>query len=274
MSDPLGEQLLAAGLLDRDRLATAELAQQIGDIRRGIEPGDNLARIVIQLGFVDARDVARVECEVLGKVSYFLVDGFPVTPDVAAQAQDPSLGDALLPLYKHGSTLVLLASESPSIETRQAVQITFDVRDLQLLPIAADRLQELSKNIQRTAGLRRVASVRLGEILLRDGHIGPQQLEQALHSARTIWFWLLICLIAVMKGALKWKPSDRTASETAPRRTTTPVCPAPTTVTDAAKMMTAKTAVIASMKTLIVFFPALGFGVDLVIGKFLLFIVC
>ncbi|MDR2390187.1 MAG: hypothetical protein LBE84_00695, partial [Planctomycetota bacterium] len=69
MIPPICADLHERGLITGEQMKAVTLASQVGDFRRGIEPGDPDYKIAIILGFVKSGDVAVSIAKSLGLIS-------------------------------------------------------------------------------------------------------------------------------------------------------------------------------------------------------------
>ena len=207
MSEALAETLLKRKALTAEQLRAAQAAQQVGDVRRGVNPGDPLGQICILLGFAQPVPVALALCETYNLVNYLLIDNFPVDPLVAARVDiaqarayqalpllrlergrywPVALESAPWPLHRpeRGRYLFAAAVFLTDDARRYFRSVLDDFRVVEYLPMPGVNAASLLDNVASMLASRGALGVRLGEILLRDGHIAAQALEQALHSSQ------------------------------------------------------------------------------------------
>ncbi len=96
--------LLEKEAITADQVKAITLASQVGDFRRGIDPGDPTFKIAVLLGYAKPGEVAVEVAKALGIVTYVMVDGFPVDPLLpVALPRDFIEKHAVLPLVRDGN---------------------------------------------------------------------------------------------------------------------------------------------------------------------------
>ncbi|MDR1535966.1 MAG: type II/IV secretion system protein [Planctomycetota bacterium] len=186
MIPAIGNNLLQNRLLTEEQLKAVALASQVGDFRRGIEPGDPDYKIIILLGFVGAGDVATTLAKAMGFVAYILIDGFPVDPALPVAVDRGFIDKTLaLPLLKDGSDRVLVAVSGPlPAEAANHLTKTLNVKELQYLPVRRSELSSLIVKVFDVLKQRGMQGVRLGEILVREGLIPKDKLQATIAAAQ------------------------------------------------------------------------------------------
>ncbi|MDR1611316.1 MAG: Flp pilus assembly complex ATPase component TadA [Planctomycetota bacterium] len=186
MSYDIGEKLLESGLIDQKQSQAAVLASQIGDFRRGIDPGDPLFKIVILLGFAQPGPVALLVAKEMGAVAYVLIDGFPVDPHLALGIKREFADEhGVIPLVKDGKEAVLVAASSPlAPEDVKYLTDAAEVKKVLYLPVQRDAMPALIAKIYESLKSREVQGVRLGEILVREGLLSGDNLHRTISAAQ------------------------------------------------------------------------------------------
>lgn len=186
MFEDVGEKLLEKELITQDQLKAAVLASQIGDFRRGIDPGDPIFKIVILLGFASSADVAQAVAKSMGAVAYVVVDGFPVDPHLPLVVRQEVAEKYLaVPLLRDGKEMALVAASAPlSQEASKLFMESLDVKSLQYLPVRRDDMPPLVRNVYDALRQREGQGVRLGEILVREGLLPKEKLQTTIAAAQ------------------------------------------------------------------------------------------
>lgn len=95
--------LLEKGAVTPDQMKAITLASQVGDFRRGIDPGDPTFKIAVLLGYAKSGEVAVEVAKALGIVTYVMVEGYPVDPHLPiAVPRDFIEKNLALPLVREG----------------------------------------------------------------------------------------------------------------------------------------------------------------------------
>ncbi|MDR0362453.1 MAG: Flp pilus assembly complex ATPase component TadA [Planctomycetota bacterium] len=186
MSYDIAERLLESGLITKEQQQAAVLASQIGDFRRGIDPGDPLFKIVILLGFAQPDAVAVLVAKEMGAVAYVLIEGFPVDPHLPAGVKREFAEEHnIMPLVKDGKEAVLIAASAPL--DREGVKYVTDVagvKNILYLPVQQDAVPAFVNKVYETLKSREVQGVRLGEILVREGLLPKENLHRTISAAQ------------------------------------------------------------------------------------------
>ncbi len=186
MIPSVGADLLAKKLITEEQMKAVTLAGQVGDFRRGIDPGDPDFKIIVLLGFAKPGDVAAAVARALGVVAYLLIDDFPVDPHLPVSVQrDFSEKNLALPLLRDGKNLALIAASAPlSQDSTRFLSDVLDVKELQYLPVRREDLPNLITKVYDTLKAREVQGVRLGEILVREGLLPKEKLQTTIAAAQ------------------------------------------------------------------------------------------
>ena len=187
MIPDISEVLLEKGLITEEQMKAVVLASQVGDFRRGIDPGDPVFKIAILLGHAAPGDVAVVLAKALGIVAYIMIEGFPVDPHLPpAVPKDFIEKHQVMPLLKDAKNLALVAASSPlPPESTQLLIETLDVKELVYLPVRPDDLPPLIEKVFQALKSREVQGVRLGEILVREGLLPKDKLQETISAAQS-----------------------------------------------------------------------------------------
>ncbi len=182
----VAEALLEKGLITPEQMKAIALASQVGDFRRGIDPGDPTFKIVVLLGYASPGDVAVTVAKVMGAVAYVMIDGFPVDPhlpvSITREFTDKHL---VMPLLRDGKKTALIAASSPlSPESTRFLADAIDARELQYLPVRREEMPAFIAKVYETLQHREVQGVRLGEILVREGLLPKEQLQTTINAAQ------------------------------------------------------------------------------------------
>ncbi len=180
------QDLLGKGLITEEQLKAVALARQVGDFRRGIDPGDPVFKIAILLGFAHPGDVAVAVAKAIHVVSYVIVEGFPVDPHLPVSVPRDFIDRHLaLPLFKDGKNLALVAASAPlTPEANRHLCEVIDVRELQYLPVRREEIPILIEKVFEALKQRSVQGVRLGEILVREGLLPKENLQTTINAAQ------------------------------------------------------------------------------------------
>ncbi|MGD0094189.1 MAG: ATPase, T2SS/T4P/T4SS family [Planctomycetota bacterium] len=184
MSTRLAELLLAKNAVTRDQLEEAMQAQVCGRTELGIQEGDFLGRTLVLLGYVKPREIMRLIVAAQGKKDHLLLSGWPVDLALAsAIPEESALACHILPLIHLSGHLPMVLSGGPlPQEARQELCALLKV-DVDDLPAPEESVDALARQLY--ASLRaRPARSGLGEILLREGLLSRNRLEDAVQAAR------------------------------------------------------------------------------------------
>ncbi len=186
MIPSVGAELLAKNLVTEEQMKAVTLAGQVGDFRRGIDPGDPDFKIIILLGFASPGDVAAAVAKAMGVVAYLVIEGFPVDPHLPVSVQrDFAEKHLVIPLLRDGKNLALVAASAPlPPESVRFLSEVLDVKELQYLPVRRDDMPDLITKIYDTLKQREVQGVRLGEILVREGLLPKEKLQTTIAAAQ------------------------------------------------------------------------------------------
>ncbi|MCL2001021.1 MAG: Flp pilus assembly complex ATPase component TadA, partial [Planctomycetes bacterium] len=180
------DELLAKKLITEEQVKAVTLAGQVGDFRRGIDPGDPDYKIIILLGFASSGDVAMAVAKTMGVVAYLVIEGFPVDPHLPVSIQrEFSEKHQVIPLLRSGRNMALVAASAPlAPEPARFLSDVVDVKELQYLPVRREDLPDLITKIYDTLKQREVHSVRLGEVLVREGLLPKEKLQTTIAAAQ------------------------------------------------------------------------------------------
>jgi len=183
----IGQLLLEKGLITRSDLLEAERIQHQGCEGSGLPPGERFGSIIIRKGYVSAMEVVRALCEQRSVDDYMLVGRYIVSPSLIAGVPlevarrynmlplvciDEEAGEALF-----ATTEVPDADESAEIEHLVGLEIDWvQVKDRNFAGVI-DRVYSMMAD-------RGVSSVRIGEVLVREGLVTVEEVDWALNIAR------------------------------------------------------------------------------------------
>jgi type IV pilus assembly protein PilB len=179
--------LIDRGIVSEADLAAAERIQRDGDAGLALPVGEKIGKIIIRMGRASAMEVIRALCEQNRIDDYILVGNYIVSPGLVAQVP--------LEIAKRFSILPLVCCAAQGTEvffgTDRAYSAaqTREVEELLGLKIEWVELREknLGKVIERVYAQmaeRGVRSVRIGEVLVREGLASHDEVEWALKIAR------------------------------------------------------------------------------------------
>lgn len=182
----IGPALLEKELVTEDQMKAVVLASQVGDFRRGIDPGDPVYKIVTLLGYAKPGDVAVEVAKAMGVVAYVMVDSYPVDPHLPpAVPRDFIDKHMVMPLVREGKSLALVAASAPMApDSTQFLADVLDVRELHYLPVRKDDMPGLINKVFESLKQRETQGVRLGEILVREGLLPKDQLQTTINAAQ------------------------------------------------------------------------------------------
>ena len=186
MIPEVGGDLLERKLITEEQRKSVSLASQLGDFRRGIDPGDPDFKIAVLLGFAKPGDVAVSVAKALGVVSYVMVNGFPVDPHLPpAVPREFADKHLTVPLIKDVKGQVLAAASSPlSAEALRQLAEAVSAGEVHYLPVRRDELPGLIAAVYDAVNQRETQGVRLGEILVREGLLAQDKLQATISSAQ------------------------------------------------------------------------------------------
>jgi type IV pilus assembly protein PilB len=185
MSVLLGELLVEKGLVTPERLSEALSLQRDGDKELGIAEGEKLGRILLSKKIIEPMALVKVLYEQKGGVDFLFVGDYMVEPRaVSWLPEELAMKYIILPLVSMDDETLLVATtngvshklmDMVSAEIGRAVE-PVEVHD-DMLPLLIERCYALFKK-------RGLSSLRIGEILLRDGYLAADSLEWALEESR------------------------------------------------------------------------------------------
>ncbi|MCD6405278.1 MAG: hypothetical protein J7M19_05595, partial [Planctomycetes bacterium] len=186
MSRKIGQLLLSKGLISSGDLAEAQRIQREGNPELDLAPGEKLGRIITRGGFAPPMDVVRALCEQRSIDDYMLVGRYIISPSLVARVPlEVAKRYNVLPVVSlDGSGEALFATvKMPSADETAEME--------SLLGLAVEWLEvkdrHFSRIVDRVYALmveRGVSSVRIGEVLVREGLVTLQEVEWALRIAQ------------------------------------------------------------------------------------------
>ena len=182
----ISDALLEKELITADQMKAIALASQVGDFRRGIDPGDPVFKIVILLGYASPGDVAVAVAKALQVVAYVMIEGFPVDPHLPLSVpREFTEKHMVMPLLRDGKRLALIAASAPlQPESVRFLTEALEVKELQYLPVRREEVPGLIEKVYGTLQQRESQGVRLGEILVREGLLPKEKLQTTINAAQ------------------------------------------------------------------------------------------
>lgn len=187
MAQKIGQLLLENGLLTQADLLETERIQREGCERSGIQPGERFGSVAIRKGYVSAMDVVRTLCQQHSIDDYMLVGHYIVSPSLVAQVPLELARRynmlALVCLDEESGEALFASTEVPAEEAAAEIE--------RLVGLKIDWVQVKDRNfagvIDRVYSMmadRGVSSVRIGEVLVREGLVTVEEVDWALTIAR------------------------------------------------------------------------------------------
>jgi type IV pilus assembly protein PilB len=181
----IGQILLDRQLITVQQLAEARVLQVQGDPKLGVRRDEKLGRVLIKLGYITPSDLIRALCDQDRHVDYLVFDKYLVEPALVAQMpRDLALRFRVLPLVRLERKVWLVAAprdagEEGLVDLGQQIHVR-----LESIPVDESDFDALVAQCYDTFERRGKQAIRIGETLVRDGHITEAQLEQALAESR------------------------------------------------------------------------------------------
>ncbi len=187
MATRIGELLLEKGVITEDALIEAQRVQAQGDCERGIAPGERLGRIIMARGFAPPMEVVRALCEQRRIDDYILVGSYIVCPALVAEVPlEVANRWSLLPLARldeeSGETL-LATDRAQGVEATEELERLLGI-DVDWVEVSDPHFAHVVERAYALMAERGVFSVRIGEVLVRDGLLTADELDWALKIAR------------------------------------------------------------------------------------------
>lgn len=182
----LGEILIGRGIISRDQLRLALATQTTGDDLLGIKPKELLGKTLVKMGFLEPMVLVRTLCEQKGTLDFIAVGDYLVEPRVILWLPDEDAEKyAILPLVSFGDKMLMVASSKPLTEEEEAEVVRIiDGRKLEVLLVKDDDILTSIKECYGSFLRRGLSGVRIGEILVRDGFVSQEDLNEALHISK------------------------------------------------------------------------------------------
>lgn len=182
----IAEILVDKKLITEEQLHNAQLAGQVGDFRRGIDPGDPFYKIIILMGFVKPADVAQALAKAMSVVSFVMVEDFPVDPRLSAlvprEYVDPN---RVYPLFREGRALAVVATPGTIPDAvAHHLSTVLEVREILPLPMGKEAFGPFVEKVYQALKGRETHGVRLGEILIREGILTNETLHPTIQAAQ------------------------------------------------------------------------------------------
>jgi len=181
----IGQILLDRQLITVQQLAEARLLQVQGDPAQGIRRDEKLGRVLVKLGYITAADLIRALCDQNRTVDYLVFDKYLVEPAVVSRLpMEKARRAEVLPLVRLERKVWLVASPSDLPDDRLAdLGRDLGVR-LEAIPVDEPDFDNLIRRCYDTFKQRGREAARIGETLVRDGHIDRDQLQAALAASK------------------------------------------------------------------------------------------
>lgn len=182
----IAEILVDKKLITEEQLHNAQLAGQVGDFRRGIDPGDPFYKIIILMGFVKPADVAQALAKAMSVVSFVMVEDYPVDPRLSAlvprEYVDPN---RVYPLFREGRALAVVATPGTIPDAvAHHLSTVLEVREILPLPMGKEAFGPFVEKVYQALKGRETHGVRLGEILIREGILTNETLHPTIQAAQ------------------------------------------------------------------------------------------
>jgi type IV pilus assembly protein PilB len=182
----LGEILIGKGLITRDDLRLALENQVIGDEKLGIQPKELLGKTLVKMGKLKPMQLVRTLCEQKGTVDFIAVGDYLVEPRVVLWIPEEMAEEySVLPLVSLGEDMLMVATARPLTEEEKAdITSVLDGTRLETLQVKDDDIVESIKSCYKMFLTRGLSGARIGEILVRDGFVAQNDLQEALHISK------------------------------------------------------------------------------------------
>ncbi|HEY3320113.1 MAG TPA: ATPase, T2SS/T4P/T4SS family [Planctomycetota bacterium] len=185
MSTRLAEVLMQYNAVTREQLDEAMEASVCGRPDRGIQEGDFLGKVLVQLGHLKPKDIIRAIRAAQYKPSYVTLAGWTIDP-VLASALPPELAQkhSVLPLLHLQRHLPMVLSKTPlSADARAELRDALKV-DVDELPASDEPVDQLIAKLYGTLVQRAQRPEGLGEAFVKENLIPRERLEAAEQAAR------------------------------------------------------------------------------------------
>jgi len=187
VAQKIGQILIEKGVISEDDLAAAERIQREGDQTLDLAAGEKLGRIIIRMGRASATDVILALCEQHRIDDYILVGNHVISPSLVAQIPfEIAKRFSILPLVRCGrnSMDVFLGSNRPHMpdETREIEELLG--LKIEWIELQEKNLAKVIDSVYAQMAERGVRSVRIGEVLVREGLVTHEEVEWALKISR------------------------------------------------------------------------------------------
>lgn len=187
MAVRIGELLLAKGIISEKGLAEAQQLQKTGDPSIGITPGDKLGRIIIRKGLASPMEVVKALCEQRNINDCILVSNYVVSPMLVAKVPaEVAQRLGLVPLVKleeDGQTALVATNRPQSATATAEVEALLGLR-VEWVDVKDRRFGDTIQQVYSLMNERGAMSVRIGEVLVREGLVKQDEVEWALQNAR------------------------------------------------------------------------------------------
>ncbi len=181
----LGEILIRKGHISRDHLRIALEIQSYGDKEYSINPGELLGKILVKRGFVETMTLVRILCEQKDNVDFLPSGKYLVEPRVLTWiTEEVATRYAVMPLVSLGDEILLVSSNSDLTPDELEVLSGLVKRKVDVLLFEDPDVYSSIKRCYSTFQQRGVSSARIGEVLVRDGYVSDEDMEEALYMSR------------------------------------------------------------------------------------------
>ncbi|MBI3398526.1 MAG: Flp pilus assembly complex ATPase component TadA [Deltaproteobacteria bacterium] len=180
----LGDILIKKGLITRDQLRDVLIVQQGGDEKLGLKRGEKLGRVLLAKGHIAPMELVRILCEQKGNIDFLLIGHYLVEPMlVASITEKVAERFNILPLVSvDKDTIIVAANRAISYEGHKEMENVIR-KNIEVVVVDDKQLSDNIKLCYSTFKKRGMSGVRIGEILVRDKYLSPEDLEAALRES-------------------------------------------------------------------------------------------
>ena len=184
MSERIGDILVRKGVLSSDNLRKALRIQKEGDKALPIVPGEKVGRILLLKKFVEPMDLVRTLYEQKGSIDFLSVGDYIMEPRVATWVP-PALAakHSFLPLVSMDDDSLIVASPR-KIPPKELLAIEGLVdKKIEVVNVDDRGIKNAIRQGYELLKRRGISSVRIGEILVRDGFLSQEEINEALEES-------------------------------------------------------------------------------------------
>ncbi|MBI5233660.1 MAG: Flp pilus assembly complex ATPase component TadA [Deltaproteobacteria bacterium] len=183
----IGELFIKKGLITRDQLRSALIAQSGGDREFGIEYGEKIGIVLVKKNYVKPDQLVRTLSEQKGNIDFLFVGNHPIEPRVVTWvSEETALKYSFLPLVSLDEES-FLAITSRHISPDEAHVIEDEIKKkAEFMFIKDEDMADSIKRTYETLRRRGTIGIRIGELLVRDNYVTQGDMDEALKiSAKT-----------------------------------------------------------------------------------------